>query len=239
MAVDVLRDVAASIGEMQQAVMRDPASREAQLSVAETVRRLDMFETSPEIQTFLRLAPEHRPSLPPNFSDSVQRLFDSVQDTLSVAIQVEQLGERVDWIVPLTNVLDRLERIFATFGVMVDRSWKPGPPIVSAQGGPDADGRSKLSISTKSLRPPELKPYIALAVRDAQAFEIEPGHWYVELSDFPGVWADGETPVQCLDALEDVLYEWLVLKVIFGARDLPILDDLDPRAIVLSVLPSV
>jgi predicted RNase H-like HicB family nuclease len=219
---------------MEQAVMRDPESSEATLSVEQTVRHLDRFLASQEMRTIIRLPRKRRPALPPEFADKVQALFNSLQSTLSVAIQIDQLGGRVDWVVPLENALDRLQRVFAKLGVPVDRSWKPGPPIVSRLGI-DVDGRPRLSISTKSFRQPRLEPYIAVALREAQPIEIEPGHWYADLERFPGVWADGVTPAECLEALADVLHEWLIVKVVLGDQDVPVLDSLDPRALILPI----
>ena len=214
--------------------MRDPQSSEATLSVEQTVRNLDRFLASDEIRTIIRLPRERRPALPSEFADKVQDLFIGLQVTLSVAIQIDQLGGRVDWLVPLKNALDRLQRVFAELGVAVDRSWKPGPPIVSRLGTA-ADGRPRLSVSTKSFRQPRLAPDIATALRDAQPTEIEPGHWYADLERFPGVWADGATPAECLTALADVLHEWLVLKVVLGDQDVPVLENLDPRALILPI----
>lgn len=231
MAIDVLREVADSLGQMQAAVMRDPASAEALVSVEQTVRSLDGFLASGEIRTILTLPPERRPPLPPIFGERVQGLFDSFHDTLSVAIQIEQLGGRADWIVPLEHALNRLECAFAELGVTVDRSWKPGPPTVHRLGT-DAEGRPVLSVTTKAARQPRLKPYLALALRAVRPTEIDPGHWYAELDMFPGVWAEGRTPAECLATLEDVLHEWLIVKVVLGDSDLPILDGLDPRALV-------
>ena len=234
MAISALQEASDSIGQMEQAVMRDPESSEATLSAEQTVRHLDRFLASEEMRTIIRLPRKRRPALPPEFADKVQDLFTGLQRTLSVAIQIDQLGGRVDWVVPLENALDRLQRLFAELGVAVDRSWKPGPPIVSRLGT-DADDRPKLSVSTKSFRQPRLAPYIAIALRDVQPTEIEPGHWYADLERFPGVWADGVTPAGCLEALADVLHEWLVVKVVLGDQDVPVLDNLDPRALILPI----
>lgn len=132
--------------------------------------------------------------------------------------------------------MDRLERTFAELGIVVDRSWKSGPPIVTRMGtGPD--GLPQISIAARRYREPRLAPYIERALRDARPSEIEPGRWYAELDAFPGVWADGGTSAGCLEALADVLHEWLVIKIIFEDRDVPVLDDLDPRTLVLPIRP--
>jgi predicted RNase H-like HicB family nuclease len=235
MAIAVLREVVDSIGQMEQAVMRDPGSPETRLSVEQTVRLLDQFVASGEMRALLALEPKRRPTLPLEFAEAIRRLFDSLQPTLSVAIQMEQLGEHADWIVPLENALTRLQSMFVELGVAVDRSWKLGPPIVTRTPGPD--GEPKFIMTTKSFRSQRLLPYIDLAMRGAQPVEIESGQWYADLERFPGVWGDGETPEECLEVLADVLHEWIVVKVVLGDNDIPVLNDLDPRTLVRADLP--
>lgn len=235
MAIAVLQEVVDSIGQMEQAVMRDPESPETRLSVERTVRLLDQFVASGEMRALLRLEPERRPALPPAFAEAIQKLFDVLRPTLSVAIQMEQVGGYADWIVPLDNALTRLQHMFAELGVPVDRSWKSGPPIVTRT--PGTDGKPQFTVTTKTFRSPRLLPYIDLAVRDVQPVEIESGQWYADLECFPGVWGDGETVDECLEVLADVLHEWIVVKVILGDNDIPVLNGLDPRALVRADLP--
>ena len=104
------------------------------------------------------------------------------------------------------------------------------------------------SVSMRKLQPapmrwqPEMVPvlslpgemldrYIEVALRSAVPHEIDGGHWYCELQAFPGVWADGESPKQCLDTLDEVLREWLVVKLVKRDTDVPIIDEIDLTAI--------
>jgi predicted RNase H-like HicB family nuclease len=63
--------------------------------------------------------------------------------------------------------------------------------------------------------------------------ELEPGRWYADLDAFPGVWADGTSPEDCLITLADVLHEWLVIKLAHGDRDIPVTGDLDPTGLAI------
>ena len=119
--------------------------------------------------------------------------------------------------------------------VRTEPAWKPGPPIVTRTLGPD--GEPTCSVSTKSVRSQRLLPFIDLAMLDAQPVEFESGQWYADLERFPGVWGDGETPEECLEVLADVLHEWIVVKVVLGDNDIPVLNDLDPRTLVRADLP--
>lgn len=84
-----------------------------------------------------------------------------------------------------------------------------------------------------STRRPQLELYIAIALRDAQARELEPDHWYAALEPFPGVWADGASAEECLTSLADVLHEWLIVKIAHGDHDIPVIDGINPTTLVL------
>lgn len=232
MAIAVLQEVAESIGQMHETVMRAPESAEARLSVEQTVRLLDRFMASGEIRVLFSIQ-NLTPDVAQGRSESLKRLLGSLRDIIDVGVQVEQVGGQVDWIVPLERAFERLRRVLERFGVIIDRP-KDGP-IVSRLPGPN---EPTLSVSTKIFRVRGLTPYIDLAMRDARPTEITPGQWYAELERFPGVWGDGETAQECLEVLADVLHEWLVLKVIFEDGDAPILDDIDPRVLIRAELPS-
>lgn len=72
-----------------------------------------------------------------------------------------------------------------------------------------------------------LDRYVSVALQSAVPRKLDDGRWYVDLPDFPGVWADGESPKNCLDTLEEVLREWLFVKLIDGDRDIPLVDQID------------
>ena len=74
-----------------------------------------------------------------------------------------------------------------------------------------------------------LTAYIRAALRRAH-YEILPddGSFYGEIPDFPGVYADADTLEACRDELEEVLEEWVLLRV-SRQLALPIVDGLSPR----------
>lgn len=73
-----------------------------------------------------------------------------------------------------------------------------------------------------------LDRYVDVAVRRAVPKELETGAWFAELGPgFPGVWAQGASIKQCLDALAEVLEDWVLLKISDQDRDLPTVDDID------------
>ena len=65
-----------------------------------------------------------------------------------------------------------------------------------------------------------LREYIGAALRKAQ-YEIlaDDGSFYGEIPGFEGVYANGSTLEGCREELEEVLEEWLFVRL---ARDLPI-----------------
>lgn len=72
-----------------------------------------------------------------------------------------------------------------------------------------------------------LDRYVSIALRSAAPRQLEDERWYCALDRFPGVWADGASLKECLDTLEDVLRDWLVLKLIDKDRDIPVVDEID------------
>lgn len=69
--------------------------------------------------------------------------------------------------------------------------------------------------------------YAAAAVRHATTRELEDGTWFAEIEHFPGVWTNRASQKEALDELEEVVYEWVILKIRDQDRDLPVLESLD------------
>jgi predicted RNase H-like HicB family nuclease len=42
---------------------------------------------------------------------------------------------------------------------------------------------------------------------------LEDGSWFAEIPGFEGVWANGATVEECRQELQEVLEEWLILKI--------------------------
>jgi len=72
-----------------------------------------------------------------------------------------------------------------------------------------------------------VKRYVAVAMRSAVPTQTADGQWYCALDQFPGVWSQEGSPKECLDVLEEVLREWLVIKIVDGDRDIPVVDEID------------
>jgi predicted RNase H-like HicB family nuclease len=68
--------------------------------------------------------------------------------------------------------------------------------------------------------------YLRTAMRGAKYELLEEGGYYGSIPGFEGVWADALSLEECRDELEEVLEEWLLLRL---SRQLPvpILDGID------------
>jgi predicted RNase H-like HicB family nuclease len=58
-----------------------------------------------------------------------------------------------------------------------------------------------------------LTKYIHAALARARYELLEDGRYYGEIKLCPGVWAQGNTLETCREELQEVLEEWLVLKI--------------------------
>lgn len=73
-----------------------------------------------------------------------------------------------------------------------------------------------------------LTEYIRAAMRKAK-YEILPDDksFYGEIPGFKGVWANADTLEACREELQEVLEEWLLLKLRDNDDDIPVIDKLD------------
>lgn len=55
--------------------------------------------------------------------------------------------------------------------------------------------------------------YIEAAMREARYEVLEDGTWYGEIPGLQGVWADADTREQSRNDLEEVLEEWIYLRL--------------------------
>lgn len=56
--------------------------------------------------------------------------------------------------------------------------------------------------------------YVRYVMRKAKFEKIDgKKSWFASIPGFPGVWAQGKTRKQCQAELQEVLEEWLLLKV--------------------------
>ena len=69
--------------------------------------------------------------------------------------------------------------------------------------------------------------YIHAAVKRADYHKLDGGTWFAEIPGFEGVWANAAAVEACRSELEEVLGEWLILKI----RDRDPLPKVDGREI--------
>ncbi len=55
--------------------------------------------------------------------------------------------------------------------------------------------------------------YIQKALRKAEYKLLDNRTWFAEIPGFEGVWANAQTVEECRIELQEVLEEWLVLKI--------------------------
>jgi predicted RNase H-like HicB family nuclease len=58
-----------------------------------------------------------------------------------------------------------------------------------------------------------LYEYIQKALKKAQYKVLDNGTWFAEISAFEGVWANAKSVEECRQELQEVLEEWLLLKI--------------------------
>lgn len=72
-----------------------------------------------------------------------------------------------------------------------------------------------------------IQKYVKAAVTLTIVKQHPDGLWFAEIPNFPGVWAKEASKKASLEVLEDVLFDWLLLKIQDGDRDLPVIDTID------------
>ena len=55
--------------------------------------------------------------------------------------------------------------------------------------------------------------YIQKALEEAEYKRLDDGTWYAEIPGFQGVWANGKNIEECRRELQEVMEEWLILKI--------------------------
>ncbi len=55
--------------------------------------------------------------------------------------------------------------------------------------------------------------YIQAALKHADYKKLEDGTWFASIPGFDGVWTNGATVEDCRSELEEVLGDWLILKI--------------------------
>ncbi len=96
----------------------------------------------------------------------------------------------------------------------------------TAGGERITNGTSRVETS-RELPPNLLQEYARLAVRGAELSHRDDGTWFAEIPGFEGVWASGASHTEALDALEEVVFDWAILKIRHEDRDLPVIESID------------
>lgn len=78
---------------------------------------------------------------------------------------------------------------------------------------------------------PILSAFVTAAMHEARYRLLDDGTTYGEIPPCPGVWANEPTLEKCREVLQEVLEEWLVLKLRDGDR-LPRLGGVDLNTVV-------
>lgn len=76
-----------------------------------------------------------------------------------------------------------------------------------------------------------IERYLLAALRQANIKRLDDGTWYADIPGLEGVWANHESPLEMLEELQNVLLEWLILKIQDADRDIPVLDEVDLNAL--------
>ena len=77
--------------------------------------------------------------------------------------------------------------------------------------------------------------YIQKALKKAEYKVLENGKWFAWIPGFEGVWAEGQTVEECRIELQEVLEEWLLLKI----RDRDPLPEIEGAEIRIKEVASV
>jgi predicted RNase H-like HicB family nuclease len=80
----------------------------------------------------------------------------------------------------------------------------------------------------RSLVPDQLiGRYVNVAVHRAVYERLDDGRWYAEIPILPGVWADGDSEMETLVALREVVEGWVEFKIEDHDEDIPVIDTID------------
>jgi predicted RNase H-like HicB family nuclease len=86
-------------------------------------------------------------------------------------------------------------------------------------------------VATKYIPQTLLSRYLRAALKGLEFRQFEDGSWYAQLPGFPGVWANEETLPDCMKTLEEVLVDWIFLKLDGEDKDIPVIDGIDLNVI--------
>ena len=84
-------------------------------------------------------------------------------------------------------------------------------------------------VLTKQIPSQLIERYRRLAMKKASFEQLDDGTWYadIEIPGFEGVWSNEDNLKDCLNVLDEVLMDWLLLKIQDEDRDIPVLEGID------------
>jgi len=82
-------------------------------------------------------------------------------------------------------------------------------------------------VVTKPIPYQSMERYCRAAMKKAEYRKFEDETYYAEIPLFKGVWAREETLQDCLNVLNEVLVDWLLLKIHTEDHDIPVLEGID------------
>ncbi len=79
------------------------------------------------------------------------------------------------------------------------------------------------------MRPVER--YVKAAMNLARVKQLDDGTSYASVPQLRGTWANDACPEAALKSLQEVVFDWIIVKIAFGDRDLPVLEGIDLNAL--------
>ena len=88
-------------------------------------------------------------------------------------------------------------------------------------------------VLTKYIPQQLVEKYRRAAMKKVLQKKLEDDTWYaeIEIPGFEGVWASEETLRDCLNVLDEVLLDWLLLKIESEDKDIPVVEHIDLNAL--------
>jgi predicted RNase H-like HicB family nuclease len=98
--------------------------------------------------------------------------------------------------------------------------------VNSISSGPQLESTMETSTS-RHIPQRVFDRYVHGAIKIATFDKMEDGSYFSEIPGFPGVWASGESLKDALVTLEEVLREWLLLKIKDHDKDLCVIENIN------------
>jgi predicted RNase H-like HicB family nuclease len=91
---------------------------------------------------------------------------------------------------------------------------------------PQADLIGERLERTKYVPEQLFEAYLNEAMKRVSPKRLEDGTWFTEIPGFDGVWGAADDLEKSVAELREALFDWLVLKIEHGDRNIPLLGDL-------------